>query len=66
MALSILSKIQFAIGIIQFFTCTAIIGWAWSIGWGVLIVMKRFKKAPAAGAQGQQPQKQPEPGFYPV
>ena len=68
MGCSILSKIQIAIGIIQFFTCAAIIGWIWSIGWGILIVMKGFKgqkPAPPTGTQGGFPHSGPKEGPYP-
>lgn len=68
LAFSILSKIQIAIGIIQFFTCYAIIGWVWSIAWGGLIVMKGIKSqkpAPPTGAQGQFPPSGPKEGPYP-
>ena len=36
------SKTQLTIGIIQFLTTYILIGWAWSIYWGYLIVMKAW------------------------
>ena len=33
------SKTQLTIGVMQFLTTFALIGWAWSIYWGYLIVM---------------------------
>jgi hypothetical protein len=37
-------------GIIQFVTAVILIGWIWSIVWGVLIFMKSTVTAPAANA----------------
>ena len=40
---SAVSKTQLAIGLMQFLTTFALIGWAWSIYWGYLMVMKAME-----------------------
>ena len=35
-----LSKVQFVIGLIQFFTWGWYIGWIWAIGWGIYLFIK--------------------------
>jgi len=37
---SAVSKTQLAIGLMQFLTTFALVGWAWSIYWGWLIVQR--------------------------
>lgn len=33
-------KDQIIVGLIQFFTCWLIVGWIWSIWWGIIAVQK--------------------------
>ena len=40
-----LSKIQLIIGILQFASSWLIIGYVWSVGWGVLVIWKKLGDA---------------------
>ena len=45
------SKVQLAVGLIQFLTTYILVGWIWSIYWGYLICAKAFDQR-AYGAGG--------------
>ncbi len=72
-----LSKIQITIGVVQLLTCMMIIGWVWSICWGVLLIIQGGARPSASvphavsvntgayGAQGRGPATNPY-GAYPA
>ena len=47
-----IDAIEIVIGVIQLFTAFCIIGWIWSMVWGVLIFLK--KKEPAAASADKE------------
>ncbi len=52
-----LNKTQLIIGFLQLLTCMYILGWLWSIGWGVLVLLVPAGAA-KVGAPGVNPQSQ--------